>query len=105
MTINGISALGTSAVQSTIKPSTSAEGSAAATASSPDFGQMLSQVVSDAVGALQAGESAAIQGLQGALPPFKVVETIMGAQRTLQQALAIRDKAVSAYQEVARMTI
>jgi flagellar hook-basal body complex protein FliE len=29
----------------------------------------------------------------------------MGAQRTLQQALAIRDKAVSAYQEVARMTI
>ena len=105
MTVNGISALGASAFQPTIKPGASAEGGPAVTSSSPDFGQMLSQVVSDAVGALQAGESAAIQGLQGALPPFKVVETIMGAQRTLQQALAIRDKAVSAYQEVARMTI
>jgi flagellar hook-basal body complex protein FliE len=29
----------------------------------------------------------------------------MGAQRTLQSALAIRDKAVSAYQEISRMTI
>ena len=29
----------------------------------------------------------------------------MGAQRTLQSTLAIRDKAVSAYQEISRMTI
>ncbi len=103
--VSGISALGASAVQSTAKPPATVDGGAAATASAPDFTQMLGQVVSDAVGTLQAGESAAIQGLQGALPPFKVVETIMGAQRTLQQALAIRDKAVSAYQEITRMTI
>ena len=103
--VSGISALGTSAVQSTVTPPAIADAGAASTASVPDFGQMLGQVISDAVGTLQAGESAALQGLQGALPPFKVVETIMGAQRTLQQALAIRDKAVSAYQEVARMAI
>jgi len=103
--VNGISALRTSAVQSIAKPPANADGGAAAPAAAPDFAQMLGQVVNDAVGTLQAGESAAIQGLQGALPPFKVVETIMGAQRTLQQALAIRDKAVSAYQEITRMTI
>jgi flagellar hook-basal body complex protein FliE len=103
--VSGISALGTSAVQSTVRPPATAEAGAASTAPAPDFGQILGQVVSDAVGTLQAGESAAIQGLQGALPPFKVVETIMGAQRTLQQALAIRDKAVSAYQEITRMAI
>jgi flagellar hook-basal body complex protein FliE len=105
MTINGIAALGTSAVQSAARPAASTEGSPAVAGSGPDFGQMLSQVVSAAVGTVQAGESAAIQGLQGALPPFKVVETIMGAQRALQQALAIRDKAVAAYQEVTRMAI
>ena len=66
---------------------------------------MLGKVVTDAVGTLQAGESAAIQGVQGAMPTFKVVDAVMGAQRTLQQALAIRDKAVSAYQEITRMAI
>ena len=103
--VSGISALGSSIVQSTAKPLETVGGGAATAAAAPDFGQMLGQVVNDAVGTLQAGESAAIQGLQGALPPFKVVETIMTAQRTLQQALAIRDKAVSAYQEITRMTI
>jgi flagellar hook-basal body complex protein FliE len=29
----------------------------------------------------------------------------MSAQRTLQQTIAIRDKAVSAYQEISRMSI
>ena len=84
---------------STPAPATSAE------ASGPSFVQTLGQVVSDAVGTLQSGEAAAIQGIQGSLPPFKVVESIMSAQRTLSQALAIRDKAVSAYQEIARMTV
>ena len=90
--------------------SNSALRAAAATASTSASGptvssQTLGQVVNDAVGSLQAGEAAAIQGLQGGMAPFKVVEAIMGAQRTLQQTLAIRDKAVSAYQEISRMAI
>jgi flagellar hook-basal body complex protein FliE len=36
---------------------------------------------------------------------MKVVDSVMAAQRSLQSVLAIRDKAVSAYQEVARMAI
>ena len=32
---------------------------------------------------------------------MKVVESVMAAQRSLQSVLAIRDKAVSAYQEIA----
>jgi flagellar hook-basal body complex protein FliE len=85
--------------------SSSSAPTASAEASGPSFAQTLGQVVTDAVGALQSGEAAAIQGVQGALPPFKVVESIMSAQRTLSQALAIRDKAVSAYQEITRMAI
>ena len=36
---------------------------------------------------------------------MKVVESMMDAQRSLQSVLAIRDKIVSAYQEIARMAI
>ena len=36
---------------------------------------------------------------------MKVVESVMAAQRSLQSVLAIRDKVVSAYQEIARMAI
>jgi len=104
MAITGISALGAGV--------NSISGSAPATAptasravSGVSFDEMLGQVVNDAVGTMQQGEAAAIQGVQGSLPPFKVVEAVMGAQRTLQQALAIRDKAISAYQEITRMAI
>ena len=58
-----------------------------------------------AVDTLQTGEAVAIQGVEGAAAPMKVVESVMAAQRSLQTVLAIRDKAVAAYQEIARMTI
>jgi flagellar hook-basal body complex protein FliE len=51
-------------------------GAGSGGATSGDFGQVLNQVVGDAIGTLQTGE-----------------------------AMAIRDKAVSAYQEISRMTI
>ena len=69
------------------------------------FEEALSQAIGSAVGTLQSGEAAAIQGVQGAAPPMTVVESVMGAQRALQSVLAIRDKVVSAYQEIARMAI
>ena len=82
-----------------------ASAPAAGAASGPSFTEMLGQIVSAGVNTLQAGEAAAIQGLTGAAPPFKVVEAVMSAQRTLQEGLSIRDKVVSAYQEIARMAI
>ena len=71
----------------------------------PSFTEMLGQMIASGVNTLQGGEAAAIQGMTGAAPPFKVVEAVMEAQRTLQQGLAIRDKVVSAYQEISRMAI
>ena len=79
------------------------------TTSAPSIGtsftDVLGQIISGGVSTIQAGESAAIQGMTGAAPPFKVVEAVMEAQRTLQEGLSLRDKAVSAYQEISRMTI
>jgi flagellar hook-basal body complex protein FliE len=79
--------------------------SAAAPAQGPSFDQALSQVIGSAVDTLRTGEAVAIQGVEGAASPMKVVDSVMAAQRSLQTVLAIRDKAVSAYQEVARMAI
>lgn len=103
--IDGVSALSAARALTPAEAApTPAAGPAASTAG-PSFAQTLSQFASDAIGTLQAGEAAAIQGLQGSLPPFKVVESVMAAQRTLQEALSIRDKAVTAYQEISRMAI
>lgn len=86
-----------------------AVGSAAATTSgagtSMDFGQMLTQVASDAVGTLKKGEATAISGIEGKASVQQVVEAVMKAEQTLQTAIAIRDKVVSAYQEISRMAI
>lgn len=76
-----------------------------ATASGPSFADVLGQLITTGVNTIQAGESAAIQGVTGAAQPFKVVEAVMSAQRTLQEGLSIRDKVVSAYQEIARMAL
>jgi flagellar hook-basal body complex protein FliE len=83
----------------------SASSKVTATAPSEDFGEVLGRLVNDAVGVVQAGEDTAIQGIKGAASPLAVVNSVMVAQQTLHSALAIRDKVVSAYQEIARMTI
>ncbi len=52
---------------------------------------------------MKTGEAAAIQGLKSELSPLAVVNSVMAAQQSLHAVLAIRDKAVAAYQDIARM--
>jgi len=103
--IDGVTALNATKSTGQTLNSSSVTGSISEVNSGGDFGQVLGQVVNDAIGTMQTGEAMAIQGLQGAAPPFKVVEAVMAAQRSLQSVLAIRDKAVSAYQEISHMAI
>ena len=106
MAIDGVSAVGAVGKSLDIG-ATSAGGrtSATTTAEGTSFADAVGKAFNDAVGVVQSGEAAAIQGLQGDLPPYKVVDAIMSAQRTLQSMLSIRDKAISAYQEISRMAI
>ena len=99
--INGLSSLAPSGVNS------GGAQTAAAAAPSADvsFEEALGNVLGSAVGTLQAGEAAAIEGIQGAASPMKVVDSVMEAQRSLQTVLAIRDKIVSAWQEISHMAI
>ena len=86
-------------------PGAAAGPSMAKSTAGPSFGETLMQSIKDGVHTVQNGEAASIQGLQGNLAPFKVVEAVMNAQRTLQSVVSIRDKAVAAYQEVSRMSV
>ena len=69
------------------------------------FNTVLEQVAADAIGSMKAGEAASIQSIHGKLSAQKVVEAVMSAERSLQMAVAVRDKVVQAYQEVSRMAI
>ena len=100
MAIDGVSAVG--AVGRSLE--VGATGATSATEGT-SFVEALGKAFNDSIATVQAGEASAIQGLQGGMEPYKVVDSIMGAQRTLQSMLAIRDKAVTAYQEISRMAI
>jgi flagellar hook-basal body complex protein FliE len=99
--IEGLSAIGTLGASSSV----SSPAAPVAPGDGVSFEEALGQAIGSAVDTLKTGEAFAIQGVQGAATPMKVVESVMDAQRSLQSVLAIRDKIVSAYQEIARMAI
>jgi flagellar hook-basal body complex protein FliE len=61
--------------------------------------------VGDVINDLKTGEAAAIAGLQGQASTQNVVESVMKAEHSLQTAISIRDKIVSAYQSISQMAI
>ncbi|RVU20262.1 flagellar hook-basal body complex protein FliE [Methylobacterium oryzihabitans] len=70
-----------------------------------DFGSVMAQLAAGTAQSLKAGEAASIAGLQGKATAQQVVEAVMSAEQSLQTAIAIRDKVVSAYLELSRMSI
>ncbi|HZH11222.1 MAG TPA: flagellar hook-basal body complex protein FliE [Microvirga sp.] len=80
-------------------------GVAATGASQVSFLDTMAQVASSAIDTLKTGEASSIAGIQGKASVQQVAEAVMAAEQTLQTAIAIRDKVVAAYQEIARMTI
>jgi flagellar hook-basal body complex protein FliE len=66
---------------------------------------MLGQLASNTSSVLKNAEAVSIAGIRGQASVQQVVEAVMSAEQTLQGAIAIRDKAVSAYLELSRMSI
>jgi flagellar hook-basal body complex protein FliE len=79
--------------------------SAAADGATPDFASMLAGIASEAIDKTRAAEATALQGVKGRASVEEVVSTIMEAERSLQTALAVRDKIAQAYLELSRMGI
>jgi flagellar hook-basal body complex protein FliE len=84
-------------LQAVTSPATSGAGS--------DFTSMMAQLANGTVNSLKSSEQMSIAGMSGKATTQSVVEAVMQAQESLQTAVAVRDKAVSAFQEVTRMSI
>jgi flagellar hook-basal body complex protein FliE len=69
------------------------------------FAGMLGDAVSRVAGNLEQAEQLSVTALQGNGDMRAVVDAVMTAEQSLQAAVAIRDKIVSAYLEVTRMQI
>ena len=69
------------------------------------FGDMLKQAAEGAIGSLQQGEDASLQAAAGKADINQVVTAMSNAELTLQEVTAIRDRVISAYQNVLQMPI
>lgn len=92
--------------ENSVSSSSIMQPSAAASAAQPlSFSQIMGDMATDAVGSLRASETKSFESVQGKANTREVVDAVMNAEQTLQTAIAIRDKVVTAYLEVARMQI
>src|SRR4051812_7714025 len=80
-------------------------GGAQASPSGPGFGQMLQQVLGDAVGQSKAAESAMTAQMQGKGELIDVVTSISQAEASMETMMSVRDQVIAAYQEIMRMPI
>ncbi len=71
----------------------------------PSFASVLTNALGNSFATMKQAEQLSIDAIQGKADMRKVVDTVMSAEQSLQAAVAIRDKIVSAYLEVSRMAI
>ena len=71
----------------------------------PRFDAFLKTEVSAAAQDLRAGEAESVKALTGRADLQQVVEAVTKAELSLQKVTAIRDRVISAYQEIMRMPI
>jgi flagellar hook-basal body complex protein FliE len=77
----------------------------AAQAGGMNFGNVLADTMKEALGTMRAGETAAVQGAAGQGDIVQVVNSVTAAELTLETVVAIRDKVISAYQDIMKMPI
>ncbi len=71
----------------------------------PSFGDMVQDVVKTSIDTMRRGEQAQVQAVTGQASLVDVVEAVTAAEMTLQTASAVRNRMLSAYQEIMRMPI
>jgi flagellar hook-basal body complex protein FliE len=95
-----LSAYGAAAKRAQAAP-TPAEGSSAA----PRFENLLRSELQGTRDALHNSEAKALEALSGKASLQQVVEAVTEAELSLQKMTAVRDRVISAYQEIMRMPI
>ncbi len=81
-------------------------GTGAATeAGGQSFGDFLKGYAGDAMKTMEGGESAALAAASGKADIASVVTAISSAELMLQTVVTIRDKVISAYQDITKTSI
>lgn len=80
-------------------------GGAAAQPTQHGFGDLLKSVMSDAMAASKTAEHQMAAQVAGKAELVDVVTAISAAETSLETIMAVRDQAISAYQEILRMPI
>ena len=95
----------TSTLSSLLGPAPAPKAPGAAAGGGDSFSTLLSSLTSGTVNKMKASEQMSIAGIGGSATTQAVVEAVMQAQEALQTGLAVRDKAVAAFQDISRMPI
>jgi flagellar hook-basal body complex protein FliE len=105
--IDGLAALGPLSFRPAAGWSDPGMGAAAPAggAGAASFTEVLGAAGAKALDTMRGAETASLTALQGEADARTVVDAVMRAEQTLQTAVAIRDKIVSAYLEISRMQI
>ncbi len=80
-------------------------GGTAAGADGPDFSQLVTDAMQDAVGSSRKAETLMTQHVQGRGQLLDVVTAVSSAQASLETVMAVRDQVISAYKEILAMPI
>jgi flagellar hook-basal body complex protein FliE len=80
-------------------------GTSATTGSAADFSQFLSQAMTNAVSTMKTGEQMAASQVTGQTDMVSVVNAVNAAELSLDTVVAVRDKVISAYQNIMQMPI
>ena len=71
----------------------------------PSFASVLDKTIEDTVATTRLGEKAMVDGATGKAELADVVTAIANAETTLETIVALRDRVITAYQEIMRMPI
>jgi len=69
------------------------------------FGDLVRKAAEGAVEALKQGEQVSLQGVMGKADIAQVAAAVANADATLQTIVAVRDRVISAYQDIIKMAI
>jgi len=69
------------------------------------FGQMLTEALQNTVDASRTSETVAAKAVAGKADVTDVVAAVTNAEMALDTVMAVRDRVISAYQEILRMPI
>ncbi len=76
-----------------------------ATAAAPDFASMVGNAAESAVQTLHQAEQTSAAGVAGKTDVQSVVQALSSAEVTLQTVMTIRDKVMTAYNDVMHMAV